>query len=154
MSLHIYGHLNGGHKLLISLMRPARLERATFWFVARSGHLAPIHIWRHLSTFSTSCSHWLVRHYTPRSLVALPRRCSKPSWLRDPRIHAEYGLMEGENPACVVVAMYRNQVVWRIPEELMKRVSQSRFSATMLIGHDFDNRGLSRPERCSVIEVG
>ena len=34
MSLNIYGHLDGGHKLLISLMRPARLERATFWFVA------------------------------------------------------------------------------------------------------------------------
>jgi hypothetical protein len=35
MSLNTYGHLDGGHKLLISLMRPARLERATFWFVAK-----------------------------------------------------------------------------------------------------------------------
>jgi hypothetical protein len=34
MSLNTYGHLEGGHKLLIYLMRPARLERATFWFVA------------------------------------------------------------------------------------------------------------------------
>jgi hypothetical protein len=25
----------GGHKLLISMVRPARLERATFWFVAK-----------------------------------------------------------------------------------------------------------------------
>jgi hypothetical protein len=49
---------------------------------------------------------------------------------------------------------YSNQVVWRIPEELMKGVSQSRFPATMLLGHDFVNRGFSRSERRSVIEVG
>ncbi len=53
-------------KLLKSLMRPARLERATFWFVARSRGLALIDIQQHLSTFSTSCSRRLVRHYTPK----------------------------------------------------------------------------------------
>jgi len=53
-------------KWLIGLMRPARLERATFWFVARSGLLAPIDIWRQLSTFSTSCSHRPMRLYTSK----------------------------------------------------------------------------------------
>jgi hypothetical protein len=53
-------------KLLKNLMRPARLERATFWFVARSSYLAPIHIYRQLLTFSTSCSHRPVRQYTPK----------------------------------------------------------------------------------------
>jgi hypothetical protein len=37
---------------------------------------------------------------------------------------------------------YGNQVVWRIPEELMKRVSQSRCSATMLLEYVFVNRDL------------
>ncbi len=47
------GHQVIASNWLILLMRPARLERATFWFVARSSHLAPIHIWRQLLTFST-----------------------------------------------------------------------------------------------------
>jgi hypothetical protein len=47
-------------------------------------------------------------------------------------------LMLGQTPHLRV--SYRNQVVWRIPEELMKRVSQSRFQATMLLGLDFVNK--------------
>jgi hypothetical protein len=43
------------------------------------------------------------------------------------------------NQAPHLIVSYRNQVVWRIPEKLMKGVSQSRFSSTMLLGHDFVN---------------
>jgi hypothetical protein len=46
-----------------------------------------------------------------------------------------------------LIVSYRNQVVWGIPEELMKRVSQSRFQATMLLGLDFVNRSPGRYER-------
>jgi hypothetical protein len=56
----------GARKCLIPLMRPARLERATFWFVARSGEFPSTNIYLHLLTFSTSCSHWLVRQYAPK----------------------------------------------------------------------------------------
>jgi hypothetical protein len=42
---------------------------------------------------------------------------------------------------------YRDQVVWQIPEELMKGVSQARFQATMLLGLDFVNRNPGRYER-------
>jgi hypothetical protein len=52
--------------ILENKVRPARLERATFWFVARSGNLAPIDIWRQPPTFSTSCSHRPLRRYTPK----------------------------------------------------------------------------------------
>jgi hypothetical protein len=46
-----------------------------------------------------------------------------------------------------LIVSYRNQVVWGIPEELMKRVSQSRFQVTMLLGLDFVNRSPGRYER-------
>jgi hypothetical protein len=46
-----------------------------------------------------------------------------------------------------LIVSYRNQVVWGIPEELMKGVSQSRFPTTMLLGLDFVNRSPGRYER-------
>jgi hypothetical protein len=46
-----------------------------------------------------------------------------------------------------LIVSYRNQVVWGIPEELMKGVSQSRFQGTMLLGLDFVNINPSRYER-------
>jgi hypothetical protein len=42
---------------------------------------------------------------------------------------------------------YRDQVVWRIPKGLMKRVSQSRFQDAMLLGLGFVNRNPGRYER-------
>jgi hypothetical protein len=45
------------------------------------------------------------------------------------------------------IVSYRNQVVWGIPEELMKGVSQSRFQVTMLLGLDFVNQSPGRYER-------
>jgi hypothetical protein len=54
-------------------------------------------------------------------------------------------LILGQAPHLIV--SYRNQVVWGIPEELMKGVSQSRFQATMLLGLDFVNQIPGRYER-------
>lgn len=46
-----------------------------------------------------------------------------------------------------LIVSYKNQVVWGIPEELMKGVSQSQFQTTMLPGLDFVNRNPGRYER-------
>jgi len=52
-----------------------------------------------------------------------------------------------------LIVSYRNQVVWGIPDKLMKGVSQSRFQTTMLLGLDFVNRSPGRSERRSVHQV-
>jgi hypothetical protein len=53
-----------------------------------------------------------------------------------------------------LIMSYRNQAVWRIPDVLMKGVSQSQFLATMLLGLEFVNRSPGRYERRSVIGAG
>jgi hypothetical protein len=56
--------------------------------------------------------------------------------------------------ALLLVVSYRYQVVWGIPEELIKGVSQSRFRVTMRLGLDFVNRSPGRYKRRNEVRKG